>query len=147
MNTNLCHDLFARYPALFSLRDDPRYPIGQRSERYDFDGIDCGAGWFDLLDRTFSAIAAHAEASGKPISIQQVTQKFGKLRLRTGRADPEVRAIIDAAQNESLTICEQCGRPGRLTEGWGLAVACEEHKGPGATDPSPELYAYIKGRR
>lgn len=87
-----------------------------------------GKGWWPLLDKYIPAILEiDAECDFDP------KEKYGELRLEaTPSADCENRMAIyeleQEAENESATVCEYCGKPGRLrTEkrSWYLTL-CDE---------------------
>ena len=67
-------------------------------------------------------------------SVSQVKEKFGGLRFYVGFGPtPGVTVamddLIDKAQEQSFTICEECGEPGRTDE-WGstwVKTLCEPH--------------------
>lgn len=78
------------------------------------------------------AISTHIESIGLDIIATQVKEKFGTLRfyVYVDGGDEEVFRLIDAAEQESATICELCGAPGTLVmKGWGSTrcVSCR-HK-------------------
>lgn len=146
MKIELARQLFAKYPALFVLKDSRLYPIGQKNEEYE--GIDCRDGWYDLLDHTFAKIQQAIEAGETQPAVQQVSQKFGKLKLSFGFIDDEkIRQIKHEAEEESLTICEFCGAPGMLCHDVGVVVACEQHRLPSARELDPETMNYVIGRK
>ncbi|TPG50759.1 hypothetical protein EAH75_04835 [Rhodanobacter glycinis] len=82
-------------------------------------GFECGDGWTDLIHRLSQAISTHIESIGLDIVATQVKEKFGTLRFYVDGGDEEVFRLIDAAEQESATICELCGAPGALVmKGW-----------------------------
>jgi len=113
-------------------------------------------GWDAVVAQALEAIALLSEETGVPISIVQLKEKFGDLRiyvrmdepsigplemvadtaqymsLRSSSMSGTVRAraseIIDAAAARCQALCQHCGAPGqkRNTKGW-LHVACDEH--------------------
>ena len=79
------------------------------------------------MGRTFAGAAlflASAESAyvtgvdlpvdGGVIVATQVNEKFGTLRFYVDGGDEEVFRLIDAAEQESATVCELCGVPGML---------------------------------
>jgi hypothetical protein len=63
------------------------------------------------------------------ISVEEVKEKFGELRFSVKGADDEIRGMIQMAKSMSATICEECGKPGKLgstDSGW-MRVLCKEH--------------------
>lgn len=97
-------------------------------------GIECDIGWLAILERLFSkaeSIAVQLKASGTaeaalPV-LAQVKEKFGLLRVyMDGRTD-EINTAVYLAEEESVTACQTCGKPGSMRrDGW-LATLCDEH--------------------
>lgn len=91
-----------------------------------------GPGWRNLLMDTQSALAPLIpELGDQPFRIDQVKEKFGGLRIYLAYETEAMTAVIDKAEELSLTICEQCGRPGTAEpnkRGWvkTLCPACRE---------------------
>ena len=82
-------------------------------------GFECDDGWMDLIYRLSQAITTHTKSTGLDVVATQVKEKFGTLRFYVDGGDQEVFRLIDAAEQESATICEACGAPGTLvTKGW-----------------------------
>ena len=90
---------------------------------YDFYGIETEDGWYDLIDRLLSKIG--------PVNVHQIKEKFGALRFYCDPIAPiensELYDEIHKAEAESTTICEQCGKPGKLRNknGW-FRTICDE---------------------
>ena len=106
---NLYQRLQARYPENFA-------------GCFDFS---FGEGWDELVEQLTHQIIAR----DPNIRIDQVKEKFGTLRYYVDRATPEVRALIDAAETASESVCERCGEPGTLRRrGW-MATLCDLHAG------------------
>jgi hypothetical protein len=95
--------------------------------------INCGAGWTDLITRAFAIIAATVRPVGQKVTIVQLQERMGALCLRvmTAKLTDQVGARLDsvtnAVANESRTICETCGKPGRMYARPYRAVRCEQH--------------------
>ncbi len=102
-------------------------------------GFECGDGWFDLVYKLSRDIEAAARESGlSPDSpewpwCRQVKEKFGSLRFivfagdRPLGLDERISELRLAALNQSLQICEDCGKPGVLVTDHGMATLCPEH--------------------
>lgn len=62
----------------------------------------------------------------------QIKQKFGELRVYVSGATDEARALINAAELRSRTVCEECGQPGNPCQrrGWYRAL-CPTHAAEG----------------
>ena len=114
---------------------------------WDCKYIDCGLGWYDLIEDLCAKI--HEEVAKEPIDgieqyhfypmIAQVKEKFGGLRFYMHRETEEISKLIEIAERKSETICEVCGAPGTLRGvGW-YHTACEEHKKPLFTDEQKSL--------
>ena len=86
---------------------------------------ECDKGWHDLIDRTLELI----DSVSKPdnFTITQIKEKFGELRIYYYPANDMIDNIIEFAINESLTICEMCGKKGKLRYfyGW-YKTLCNE---------------------
>ena len=123
MSPELTKRLVARHPALLAMPEDS--VILQR-------GVECGDGWYDLIDGALTAIEKHcATVNAKPPAILQVKQKIGQLRIYFRPYDEIIRSIIDDAERKSAMTCEQCGRPGKLVKGPHIRVTCgrDHHDG------------------
>jgi len=90
--------------------------------------IGCYPGWLDLLDDLCKQLQTYLDANPgtPPIIVRQVKEKFGGLRFYISGGDECCQAIVDAAEESSLTLCEVCGRPGTLVgERW-VYVRCPQ---------------------
>ena len=106
MNPNLTRKIVAQHPTLLSL--PKRSVVAHR-------GIECGDGWYDLIDDTLSRIEQHCATNGSGLpAITQIKEKFGSLRIYLTPTTDAFMSILTAAERKSATICEQCGRPGTL---------------------------------
>lgn len=95
------------------------------SERWAF-----RPGWLGLIQE------AQAEIAALPVAwkarLIEGKEKFGYLRLSIdwkGRARRDrIEAIAERYRKRSLTICEECGKPGRLRMGVSIAATrCDDH--------------------
>jgi hypothetical protein len=98
--------------------DDDRYRYSITREEAK---SDVGKGWASLLDKIYDNLRPETQ-------VLQVKEKFGGLRFYVGGATTEEFDVIDQAEEDSYTICEQCGKEGKLREdlGWILTL-CDEH--------------------
>ena len=81
-----------------------------------------GPGWEPLIRRLYAA-------KPEDVEVHQVKEKFGGLRFYIGAAPQEYRDLVDAAENESYTLCATCGKPGTLDQTqWWVLTLCDEHK-------------------
>lgn len=82
-------------------------------------GAQCGPGWVPAV---LKAIAV-CEAEG--VGIVQIKQKFGGLRIYTGKFTEKTDAAIRLAEEVCAKTCEQCGAPGKLRGGVFVRTLCE----------------------
>jgi len=85
-------------------------------------GIECGNGWFYLLDRLCEDII---KIDGTCVATQ-IKEKFGTLRFYCDAANDEVYDLIDNAEEESRSICEECGEPGQMTGTTWYKTLCQK---------------------
>ncbi len=135
MNAALSKKLLDVFPMLFRNRHESSM---QR-------GFVCGDGWFELIYTLCQDIEAVACQNGlTPDSpewpkCRQVKEKFGSLRFVVFAVDgltglnERISELRLAALNQSLQICEQCGRPGKLVR-VRMATLCLEHARQISTD-------------
>ena len=59
--------------------------------------------------------------------ILQIKEKYGSLRFYISEGSDEIYKLIDKAENDSFTICESCGKVGKLRGNlsW-IQVLCED---------------------
>ena len=64
--------------------------------------------------------------------VLQVKEKFGGLRFYVNSATEEMYRLISEAESQSYEICEECGKPGTLSQkikgGW-MKTLCLECRG------------------
>lgn len=114
--------LYTTYPRLLAeLRE--RYPADSV-----YKGIDCGDGWFDLVDVLCARIQERIDSEGlEQVKVKRIKEKFGTLRfIIFAQGDENIRGMIDLARALSERICERCGAPGVLRRG-PIATLCEAH--------------------
>lgn len=101
---------------------DTKYTLG------DFPGVSreqakghVGEGWHALVDKVYDALPYDTK-------ITQVKEKFGGLRIYCWGADEEFLDFLIDIENESFTICEECGKPGKRRPdlGW-VKTLCDTH--------------------
>jgi len=81
-------------------------------------GIDVFVGWLPLVEGVLEKLSGYDD-----VIVVQIKEKFGALTIYVGdpRSRDEVHAITTAARQESVRICEFCGKPGqnlRGSDGW-----------------------------
>lgn len=119
MRAELERSLIEKYPSLFKDRDRPL------TDSLMCFGCECGDGWFNLLDRTCAKLF---KACSPSYRLMQVKEKYGALRIYGLSDNDETLNICDRAEEESRTICEICGKPGKIIGGAWLVCRCEEHE-------------------
>jgi addiction module HigA family antidote len=120
--------MLARWPSLYAhLAAEPV----RQCEPITREGFAIGKGWHAIVERLSAELAALAERLSPEeralVRVVQVKEKFGRLRVYLDDVETdEMRAAIDASQDESERTCEECGRPGRARtlRGW-VSTRCE----------------------
>jgi len=121
--------LCQRYPLIFSERH-----LSQMETCMCW-GIDCGDGWFDLIDTLCERLQFWTDRNKAPQVVAiQVKEKFGTLRFYSrGAISQEQRGMIYMAEAMSARICDQCGKPGQtLVHEFLHMTRCAEHAPEGA---------------
>ena len=102
-------------------------------------GIECGDGWYDLLDELLTELEKlidekypHFKVDSKDsfkLTVDQIKEKYGGLRFYISYGNDEILDLIDKFEEKSYKICEICGKEGELkvTRGW-YSTLCENHR-------------------
>ena len=80
-----------------------------------------GKGWHDLV----RPLLELAEAEN--VQVFQVKEKFGGLRFYCDGCSDELYERIDAAEEQSFEVCEDCGKPGLTRGGSWMLTLCDDH--------------------
>lgn len=101
-----------------------------------------GPGWHDLVRPLIE------QCRIDHIPIYRVKQKFGGLRFQAatgtgGNASDWLREMIHLAEQQSFSICEQCGQPGRLRSGPCIRTLCDAHDVGRLQDLMSRIYAIV----
>jgi hypothetical protein len=111
-----------KYPKIFGTSDP--------SEPYTTYGIECGDGWYDLLDVLCRNIQGYIDYKEKQLKTDeakealqliatQVKEKFGTLRFYRSGGDDYIDGLVHMAEAMSGKICENCGDKATYqTKGW-----------------------------
>ena len=93
-------------------------------------GIQCGDGWFSLIDTLLHRVQVHADEVGSQPVVLQIKEKLGTLRVHWRGADDVVRVTTHFAEDRSETVCEVCGHPGAIISNRRGArqTRCESHR-------------------
>lgn len=133
MNADLEKKLYAKYPKIFRQKD-----LSMRETCMCW-GIACSDGWYELLDNLCWKLQSMTDSNPDckdqngnlrfpQIEATQVKEKYGTLRFYTNVASDWQDGVIDFAETMSASICDVCGKPGKLnSEGW-VEARCPEHK-------------------
>ncbi|MDP2370315.1 hypothetical protein [Rhodoferax sp.] len=153
MKPALQAELLQRYPKFFrvagkrlidsALVADGANGLVDNRGPFDEWGIECGDGWFTIVDRLSLACEREIElliAQGEPQEcwprVAQIKEKFGSLRFYVQPpASAELRAVIRQCEVDSGRTCENCGAPGSPRMGrWRHTYChiCEAKKHAGA---------------
>lgn len=115
MNKELQQTLYDKYPKIFRQKD-----LSPKETSMCW-GIECGDGWFLLIDCLCALIQQHCDNTKLPqIEAEQVKQKFGGLRFYTNHTDGIIDRVINLFENMSYSVCESCGSTYEvtMTKGW-----------------------------
>lgn len=137
MRDELEQDLCTKYPKIFRDRNAPAHESPMSM------GIECGDGWYGIIDRLCSIIQthvdgkrhAHGSLSDHDFDLQhqtiaaQVKEKFGGLRFYADNADDYINGAISMAESLSYITCEACGARGARRGGAWIRTLCDEHTG------------------
>ncbi len=159
MTPELEQKLYERWPEIFEGRFLPP------TQSLMCFGLECGDGWFDLIDALCSQLANHYSNAARawerrlknatpdengmvevplvprlPRAVQ-VKEKFGGLRFYVDSATDEDYACIHMAEAMSYRICETCGNPGenKNDHNWWSTVcdSCSALRGSGILPIKP----------
>jgi hypothetical protein len=136
-----------------------KYPIILRDYGGDYTktcmhfGMECGDGWYDLIDDLLGKLDYISKHSGVQIVADQIKEKFGTLRfyystiIKTDfNVEPIVDKIIDDlvshAESKSKYTCEITGERGALCSrnGW-LRTLSKDEAGKDGYAPIDERVA------
>ena len=109
MNSVLSENLYTSFPRIYRGRRKSKYESGMCW------GFECGDGWYQLLydlsQELESYLAVHPDLD---FDVVQVKAKAGSLRFRLNGRDAAVLEMVARAERRADTMCELCGKPGRL---------------------------------
>lgn len=112
MSPELTQKLVEKYPKLFSSKQ--------------FWGFECGDGWYDLLDYLCGSLVTYTYGD-EEIYVDQVKEKFGRLRFYLSREDDVMHGMVSMAEHMSGQICETCGERGETRGGSWFVTLCDKH--------------------
>lgn len=155
MDKNLELELVKKYPKI--LKDYG----GDKRETCMHWGIDCGNGWYKLLDKLMAKLQLISDFTGIQVIANQIKEKFGTLCFyySLDHSDNSVNKdhivsdiisnIVSAAERKSSRTCEVTGEHGEMcVKGfWYKVLSREQAKKDGyiPTGPTAEsIKAYWK---
>lgn len=89
--------------------------------------FECGDGWYRLIYDLCMSLEEQCRKTGLRVRCEQAKQKFGELRFYVDRTDNGIRRLIEEATIRSGTICEICGKPGKMRTRRYYMALCDEH--------------------
>lgn len=122
MSPELDKKICKSFPSLFRDRH------GKPSETCLCFGIEFNDGWYPILEELCKEISK----IDNTVYFTQLKEKFGTMRVYTSGASSEtfnsIHDIIEKYENLSGTICEDCGKPGKVRNdlGW-IRTLCQDH--------------------
>ena len=127
MKKELQNKLFNKYPKIFAQKD-----LSIRESCMPW-GIECGDGWFWLIDQLCSSIECHLKNCEfnkmrvPQVEATQVKEKFGGLCFYYQGGDNVIEGMVTMAENMSCSICERCGSTEEViqTTGW-ITTLCKK---------------------
>jgi hypothetical protein len=149
MKPELEKELIEKYPKIFDVRP------GNEMRPYSMFGIECGDGWYNILNSLCFQIQSHIdwieqvnqgiiERNKKEdpegqinqqmlqeyipqAIVTQVKEKFGTLRFYYDGGDEKIDGMVTMAEAMSAVTCEVCGNAGKFRgRGW-YYTACDKH--------------------
>lgn len=124
-------ELKASYPLTFARLFDESESFYSISK-----GIDCGNGWYNLLETLAAKIERYLETCPEDqrdgaFGLLQIKEKFGGLRFYCQGVNfpEELKNAINEAESLSYRTCEICGEPGKLRSSSWLMTLCDDHAG------------------
>ena len=111
MDIELQNELFHEY--------SPFFEDGESNQVLTL--IECGNGWFDLINSLCEVISDYFEMNYEiidfPISdfyFSDISEKNGKLRIYTSISDKSIDGMIKYVEHHSSYVCEISGERGAL---------------------------------
>lgn len=89
-------------------------------------GFECEDGWEPLIRDLSAKLERLIAAQSEPRAVAaQVKQKFGTLRFYMTGATADMYMLIEVAERHSNYVCESCGAPGKVRDGYWVKVLCD----------------------
>lgn len=128
MSDNFQEEMIEKYPHVFARKAHNLQP-------FSMFGIECGKGWYPILNQLFACINNHlrwvnrnkSEEAKLVFTLTQVKEKYGTLRFYYDGGDAVIDGMERMAEAMSAVTCETCGNPGKMRGNTWFYTACEEH--------------------
>lgn len=78
-----------------------------------------GAGWSGLIDEVYNRLPPDA-------FVSTIKEKWGGLRCYVFKINMDVLDFLDEIEERSYTVCECCGKSGKLRTGGWWKTLCEK---------------------
>lgn len=134
MREDLEQKLYEAYPTLFQNRTKS---IMESCMGW---GIECGSGWYDILDTLCNSITdredyvIEKDPNYQRIKFDQIKEKFGGLRIYYSGGNEYFAGMISMACELSYKTCEVCGNKGKSNRvGW-ITTLCDVHSNKNNND-------------
>jgi len=129
MKPELQNKLFEKYPKIFRQKD---LPMQQTAMCW---GLDCGDGWYNIIDTLCHQIQWHIEHNLSKdedpevvnVEATQVKEKYGGLRFYYDGGNDFISGLVYMAEGMSEKTCEECGAPGEANKGGWISTLCQPH--------------------
>jgi hypothetical protein len=111
-----------KYPKIF------KDLYGEPSKTNMAFGIECGDGWYRLIDALCGYIAFNVRVNNMPsVTATQIKEKYGRLCFYYIGGNDHIDGAVCFAEYLSGLICELCGNPGSINsrEIW-LSCRCKK---------------------
>lgn len=132
MKKELQEQLVEKYPEMFEYLKVTKGPITPIMF-----GFECHDGWFTIIDTLFRCITNNQRwnVMNEKVSITQVKEKFGGLRVYYIGGDETIEGMVNLAEALSYRTCEFCGTTQNIgrTKHWVFTV-CKECYDAGKTN-------------
>lgn len=127
MKKELQDALYKKYPKLFVRRNKP---ITESLMPF---GLECGEGWYTLIDTLCYLIQAHVDWKQRTdkdyyqVEFAQIKEKFGSIRIYSSGHDDFIDGAIELVELMSSITCEYCGSTENVTrtKGW-IVTLCSK---------------------
>jgi hypothetical protein len=110
----------------FAKRMEETYP---KMFSGQYGGFAVSAGWWPMIETLCATIQKHVDNNKDcpQVVVEQIKEKFGTLRFYYEGGDDFVNGAVWLAESMSGKMCEECGAPGKRTQGGWVQTLCDFH--------------------